>query len=77
MTTDSKREFAEFEHFETINDSNDLNSLRNFIEDPHLEINKHEIASIFAKMNVEVNASELAKAMEKYSPFALKEIFKD
>lgn len=67
MINDSKIEYAEFEHFERVSDSRDLKSVRNFIENPDLEDNKREIANIFARMNVEVNADDLAKAMKRHS----------
>lgn len=70
MISNSKMEVAEFEHFERISNPEDIKLLQEFIANPHLEENKHQISNFFAKMNVEINADELAKAIHKFSPLS-------
>lgn len=69
MISNSKMEVAEFEHFERINNPEDIKLLQEFIANPDLEEHKNQISNLFAKMNVEINADELAKTIHKNSFF--------
>ena len=66
MSIDSKSCAAEFEHFESISNSDDFSAIQDFIDNPDLDKNKQRITKFFAKMNVEINADELANEMPKY-----------
>lgn len=67
MIKNSKIEISEFEHFESVSNPDDLALLQEFIENPTLEENKEKISDFFAKMNVEINANNLAKSMQKHA----------
>lgn len=66
MTNNSKSYVAEFEDFKHISDPEDYKLVSEFLDNPDSEINKQRIRDFFAKMNVEINADALAKAIPKY-----------
>ena len=66
MTNNSKVDIAEFEHFESISNPDDYKLVREFLDNPDLEENKHKITDFFAKMNVEIDADDLANSIPEY-----------
>ena len=67
MNDDSENDVFEFEHFKRISDPDDLKLVRDFVKNPELKVNKAGITEFFAKMNIEINADELANAMQRHS----------
>jgi hypothetical protein len=67
MNNNSKNDIFEFEHFKRISDSDDLKLVQAFVENPHLKASKAGITEFFAKMNIEINADELADAMQRHA----------
>lgn len=63
----TQTDLFDFEHFKRISNSDDLKVLRGFVKNPKLKVNKAGIAEFFAKMNIEINADELADAMQRHS----------
>ena len=66
MTNNSESCVAEFEDFKHISNPEDYKLVNEFLDNPDSEINKQRITDFFAKMNVEIDADALAKAMPKY-----------
>ena len=66
MKNNSKSCVAEFDDFKHISDPEDYKLVSEFLDNPDSEINKQKITDFFAKMNVEIDANALAKAMPNY-----------
>ena len=66
MTANSKKGIAEFEHFESISDPEDYKLVCEFLDNPDSEENKQGITDFFAKMNVEIDADDLANSIPEY-----------
>lgn len=67
MNNNSESDIFEFEHFKRISNPDDLKLVHAFVKNPHLKANKAGITKFFAKMNIEINADELADAMQRHS----------
>lgn len=67
MNNNSEKDIFEFEHFKRITDPDDLKLVRAFVKNPQLKANKTGITEFFAKMNIKINADELADAMQRHS----------
>ena len=75
MVDNSEIEIAEFEHYERVRNPEDLRLIFEFVKNPNLEENKIGITNYFARMNMDINADDLAKSIEKYIPlFSLKNL---
>jgi hypothetical protein len=66
MTNNSKKGIAEFEHFESTSNPDDYKLVREFLDNPDLEENKQRISDFFDKMNVEIDADDLANSIPEY-----------
>ncbi|MDO5861075.1 hypothetical protein [Methanobrevibacter sp.] len=67
MNNGSEIDVFEFEHFKRISNPDDLKLVRDFVKNPELKVNKNGITEFFAKMNIEINADELADAIQRHS----------
>ncbi len=67
MDNNSEKDVFEFEHFKRISNYDDLRVVREFVKNPKLKVNKAGITEFFAKMDIEINADELADAMQRHS----------
>lgn len=67
MNNNSKNDIFEYEPFKRISNPDDLKLIHAFVKNPQLKANKAGITEFFAKMNIEINADELADAMQRHS----------
>ncbi len=67
MNNDTETDIFECEPFKRISNHDDLKLVSAFVKNPQLKANKAGITEVFAKMNIEINADELADALQKHS----------